>query len=242
MERVIPQKPDLDIRRRDDGTFAYGVGGKFGCIGRGIPLEVAALCEPAILHSSVTPPRRKIDAAKWYLSNLQICVLNEAASLLFLEGFLSELRSSTFALQKLFRHVAGFDAWYGTQQANMKDDRLLCWLNKARTVAQKEGVAFASWAPQIILRFYRNGKIDAEHKEPSFGVSGEYHTMQELEAMIATVDAIVEEAHSLFFDDSQVKKHTLRFETAREREDGTWEHFDLPRPPKINLFQKQGRE
>ncbi|MGD9633352.1 MAG: hypothetical protein AB7I57_26345, partial [Pirellulales bacterium] len=64
MERVIPQKPDLDIRRRDDGTFTFGVGGKFECIGRDIPLEVTALCEPAMLHSSVTSPRRKIEGIK----------------------------------------------------------------------------------------------------------------------------------------------------------------------------------
>jgi hypothetical protein len=227
--------PHVQIEPTGDGRTAISVVGEWRCFGATIPTDLNELHAPGAYHSSVTPPRRKIAAAKWFLSQLTRCVENEAAALMFLEAFLSELRASTWALQKLLSRVAGFKEWYGEKQNTMRENTALRWLVSARNESQKEGLIFAGWGPGSILRYYRDGGVTVESKEPTFEVSGAKYTLSDLAQMVDPVAATVEEAHTLFYPNPPGRKHAFSLEFVREREYGTWEHFDPPNVPTIGI-------
>ncbi|MCX6372597.1 MAG: hypothetical protein NTX16_05855 [Actinobacteria bacterium] len=147
----------------------------------GTPLEIVGLesalsMEPrkgvAILHSSISPPRRKVASARWLLRQLQEHKSSEAPALMFLECFVTTLRSATFALQKMGSTTKGFRAWYEVKRKEMQADPKLRWLVKMRNAAEKEGLVLAEYGPVVVVRLHRNGMRDAVAQDPTFKIAG----------------------------------------------------------------------
>jgi hypothetical protein len=228
METAAP-KPELKLNRLPDGRVEVSVGTNFTMLGETLPEELAAMAMAGQLLPSVTAPRRKLAIARWHLTHLQQCLYNEAAALLFLEGFVTELRASTFALQFLLCRVEGFDTWYELQRELMRKDPLLRWLVDARNQAQKQGLSFAEWGFHTIVKFHRDGKVEASNVEPVMRVNGieQAVSLKDLEHVIQRLSAVVEQAHSLYLPSIPNRQLTGMFEYIRERDDGSWEHFDV---------------
>ena len=219
---------EVTLRKRPDGKTEVFVGSTLKSLGAELPDSVPEMNEPGSLHGSVTPPRRKLAGATWLLSQLRKCLRNEAAALLFLETFLSELRASTFALQKLFAHADGFGAWYEDQQKKMRADSLLRWLVEARNTAQKQGLVFANWSPHPVVRRYKDGRIEVVESATTFEIEGfdRSVTTDDLATMHSQLSAVIEEAHARFLLSPPSRPLRFSIEFVRERDDGAWEHFD----------------
>jgi hypothetical protein len=200
----------------------------FTILGSEIGQTPFAMEQPGMLHFTVTPPRRKLSACKWLLQQLTRCIHNEASALIFLELLVTELRSSTFTLQKLCAQTPGFDSWYQKKQELMASDEDLRWVVQARNAAQKQGTVLATWGPHTIVRFGRNGRVWAEMEAPLMEVesTGTEQLVPRLQAAIGKLDQIIEEAHQLFVQPVE-RQFMGVIEYVRERADGTWEHFDL---------------
>ena len=215
-----------------NGKFRFEVSNKWGVLGASLPDDVDAMTAPGCLHLTVTPPRRKLAAAKWFLSQLNKCVRHESAALMFLEAFLSELRSTTFSLQALFHSNPGFAEWYEKQRESMREDEKLRWVVEARNMAQKVGLGFVEWGLHFAVRFPQEEAPFAEFVTPILEVEGlsQPVTLTDLELMLATIDNLVEEAHRLFLGEVAPRKNQIVMETIRQKEDGTWEHFNVGGP------------
>jgi hypothetical protein len=216
----------VEIDKNPEGATTVGVGLPFKCLDGEIGQTDSEMEEPGTLHLTVTPPRRKIPACRWYLQQLMRCIQNESSALMFLEALVSELRSSTFSLQKLCSRSEGFDSWYKERQDGMRSDPDLSWVVELRNAAQKEGLVIAIWGQHAIVRFYRNGEVQAHLQVPIFrleGVSSEVQ-LPRLQAAIDKIGEIVEEAHRLFVSPSP-RPIESRVDYVREQEDGAWEYF-----------------
>lgn len=192
-------------------------------------LESAFSMEPndrvTILHSSVSPARRKLASARWLLRQLREHMYSEAAALMFLESLVTMLRSATFTLQKMGATIDGFDAWYETQRETMRADPQLRWLVDVRNAAEKEGLVLTEYGPRVIVRFHHDGTRSDQAVEPMFKVDG--HECQDLfgdlEAALAKISAVVEEAHATFFSKYQRKPLWYAMQCWQEKPDGSWE-------------------
>jgi len=218
----------VTLRKRPDGKTQIFVGATLKSLSAELPDSIPEMNQPGSLHGSVTPPRRKLAGATWFLSQLRKCLRNEAAALLFLETFLSELRASTFALQKLLVHVDGFTEWYEERQGQMRADALLRWLVEARNAAQKQGLVFAEWSPHPVVQHYKDGRVQVVESATTFEVEGfdRSVTTDDLAKMLSQLSAVVEEAHDRFLPSPPARPLQLSIELVRERDDGAWEHFD----------------
>jgi len=54
-------------------------------------------------------------------------------------ALITGLRTVTWVLQASFKHAAGFEAWYGRKQQEMRADAVLRWAHDARTEIEKVG-------------------------------------------------------------------------------------------------------
>jgi len=181
----------------------------------------------ALLHPRASPPRRKIEAARWFLAQLFRCIHNEGSALMFLEAFLTALRSATFALQKMFADHPDFPEWYKRKQESMREDQELRWIIELRNMAEKEGVILAEYGPSTIVRFHRDGLVEAEAGTPSLKVEGldQEDLLPHLQSSLAKISVIIDEAHELFAPEKS-RSHVIRVEYVRETGEGSWEHFD----------------
>jgi hypothetical protein len=185
---------------------------------------------PALLEMGVSPPQQKIAAARWFLSQLTRCIHNEASALMFLEAFLSTLRSATFALKKMLNEHAEFEIWYARKQEEMRRDPHLRWVIDARNVAEKEGIILAEYGPHAVVRVHKDGSVENEIRNPTLKIAGldSEDVYPRLEECLARLSALIEEAHETFKPVNIREKKRFSIEFTREREDGTWEHFDPP--------------
>lgn len=203
----------------------------------GLPFEIveleSAISMPrsgvAILHSSISPPRRKLAAARWLLRQLQEHRSSEGAALMFLECLVTTLRSATFALQKMGSAIDGFSAWYDAKREEMRADPQLRWLVGVRNAAEKEGLVLAEYGPRAVFRIHRDGVCTAEAGDPTFQIDGYESTnlLTDLESAVEKLSAVVEEAHTTFFQEYGRKQMRYSVEYLREKPDGSWEHFDV---------------
>lgn len=225
LKRRIP----VHLKSLPDGRVQFHVEDRFEILGTELPENIQDMIKPSLLHAKVTPPRRKIAASRWFLKQLSKCIENEAAALMFMESFLSELRATTFTLQKLLSSVPGFSEWYEQQRQDMQCNKNLQWLVKARNEAQKIGIEFASWGCHIIVKFPLNGDAFAESLPPILTITALDRTVTvfDLEQMLVHIERLVEEAHDRFYPHPPNRNYQMVLETLRELEDGSWEHFDV---------------
>jgi hypothetical protein len=199
-----------------------------------IPFEIVDLAsalsmEPrqgvAILHSSISPPRRKVASARWLLRQLEEHKSSEGPALMFLECFVSTLRSATFALQKMGAASEGFSAWYKVKQEEMRADPQLRWLVEMRNAAEKEGLVLAEYGPRAVVRVHRDGTCETEAEDPVFKIAGyrSANLLGDLESGLAKVSEVVEEAHARFFEGYGPKHLQPALLYMREKADGSWE-------------------
>ncbi len=201
---------------------------QWAILGADLPNDLPSLRTAGALHPNVTPPIRKVSAAGWFFDQLSSCIENEPAALMFLDGLLIELRAATFTLQKLLKDRPGFDAWYEQKREEMKKDANLNWLVSARNIAEKEGIIFASWGIHLIQRHYRDGRVETESVPPKLKIDeiDREVTLPELANMLLKIESIVLESHELFYKNPPPRNHVIELEIVRQREDGSWEHFD----------------
>ncbi len=183
----------------------------------------------AVLRRSVTMPQRKIGAARWFLAQMKRCVQNEAFAVMFFEAYVSALRSATFTLQKMYANNAEFEKWYKKRQEDMRGDPELRAIIELRNIAEKEGVLLDKYAHTIFVRFYLDGKTEAEAGEPIMQVEGIKIklTVATLEASLARISGLIEEAHEIFPVKASRTPIAGKVDYLREKKDGSWEHFDF---------------
>ena len=127
MDDGVPRIP-VQLTPLPDGRTQFNVAWETSTLGAELPDDISEMTKTGWLHPRVTPPRRKVAASRWFLSQLRKCVNNEGAAVMFLEAFLSELRATTFALQTLLHSEPGFTSWYEKQRQKMRADDNLRWL------------------------------------------------------------------------------------------------------------------
>ena len=183
----------------------------------------------AVLRRSVTQPQRKIGTAKWFLAQMKRCIQNEAFALMFLEACVTSIRSATFALQKMYGNNKDFEKWYATKQEDMGNDSGLRSIVDLRNIAEKEGVILDEYRHTILVRFYINGIIEAETGEPIIQVEGIKidGILPFLEASLAKVSELIEEAHKLFPVKVSRTPVMGKIEYLKQKKDGSWERFDF---------------
>jgi hypothetical protein len=115
----------------------FSITSPFVLAGAEIGSSAEEMQRPTLLHVSVTPPRRKLAAARWFLSQFYQCAYNEGSALMFLEAFLTTLRSATFALQKMYAADPAFAGWYAQKQQEMRQDADLRSVIELRNAAEK---------------------------------------------------------------------------------------------------------
>ena len=93
---------------------------------------------------------------------------------------------------------------------------------------------FAGWGIHLIVRFPKSSEPFAEALPPALTIKALNRTvtLDALEEMLTYLDQLVEDAHARFYPNPPAQHHEIRFETVRERDDGTWEHFDVGAPVK----------
>ncbi len=184
---------------------------------------------PTILGEGVTLPRLKIKGAEYFLRLLKGGILNEPASRYHIEAFVQFLRSATFVLQKIGSQVKGFDLWYEQKRIEMKQAPLLSELVNLRNASEKEGLIISEYGTKTIMRFYKNGKVEAQAGSPNAVINNIpiEDLIVKFEKMLGTVSKIVEEAHERGYVMIE-KGGAIPFliEFIREKADGQWEHFD----------------
>ena len=184
--------------------------------------------DPAMLHDSITPPRRKCGASNWLFGEFRRCISNEGAALMFLELLVSNLRSTTWTLQKLFSKSDGFQEWYQSKQDKMRDDTRLRWAVGMRNDAEKRGFVSAQFSPCKNIKFHLDGTITTEPGIPAISVS-EFETVDMVEALEYVkeyIEELVEEAHDKFEGPDFSRDITFRMQFLREQADGQWEPHD----------------
>jgi hypothetical protein len=183
----------------------------------------------AVLRRSVTPPQRKIGSARWFLAQMKRCIQNEAFALMFLEAYLTAIRSATFTLQKMYGNNKDFDKWYAKKQEEMRNDSELRLIVDLRNIAEKEGVILDEYRHTIIVRFYISGKTEAETGAPIIQIKGKEvdSILPLLEASLTKISDLIEEAHKLFPVKTGRTPIRGKIEYIREKDDGNWERFDF---------------
>ena len=78
------------------------------------------------------PTRHKLREAEYFLSMMRQSFEDDNKFIFNLSAFLSASRSITWHMQKQYRHVNGFNEWYGKQETRMSQDMELKYLNDAR--------------------------------------------------------------------------------------------------------------
>jgi hypothetical protein len=222
------------LERSPDGDVKIKVGLPLFCAGAEIASKPEDMEITAILHTGVSPPRRKIENAKWFLSQLLRCVNNEGSALMFLEAFVTALRSATFTLQKVFADHPGFQQWYAKKREIMQADDELRWLLELRNVAEKEGVLLAAYGLRTIVRLHRDGSMTTEPRKPSLKVEGlaANDVLPLLEPSLLKIAAIIDEAHQLFAYE-RLRPIPIEMQLIRETDDGKWE--GIPPAPNGDL-------
>ena len=182
-----------------------------------------------VLRRSLTQPQRKIGSAKWFLAQMKRCIQNEAFALMFLEACVTSIRSATFTLQKMYGNNKAFKEWYVKKQDDMGKDSELCSIVDLRNIAEKEGVILDEYRHTILVRFYRDGKIEAETGEPIIQIEGiKFDSIfQLLEKSLMKISELIEEAHKLFPVKTGRTPVMGKIDYLREKEDGSWERFDF---------------
>ena len=182
-----------------------------------------------VLRHSVTIPQRKIGSAKWFLAQMKRCIQNEAFALMFLEAYVTAIRSATFALQKMYGNNEDFDRWYAKKQKYMRNDSELRLIVDLRNIAEKEGVILDEYRHAILVRFYISGKIEAETGDPVIQIEGREvdSILPLLEASLTKISVLIEEAHKLFPVKVSRTPVMGKIEYIREKGDGSWERFDF---------------
>lgn len=144
---------------------------------------------------------------------------------MFLEAFVSTLRSATFALQKALLHYEGFRQWYRLKQEEMKGDSKLQWIVQLRNVVEKEGLILATYGPRAIVRVHRDGIVAAEVGQPTLRIDGmqQEDLLSVLDFALSKIETIIEEAHSMFKSRAVDHRHRVSVQFLREMEDGSWE-------------------
>lgn len=202
---------------------------RFKLISAELSVDQTAMEQPGMLHHSVTPGQRKIAVARWSLSQLRRCMQNEAAALMYLELFVSELRSSTLCIQKSFAGNTDFTDWYSGQQKSMRADELLRWLGDVRNEAQHPGIVLPTWSQKRIYRLDRGkrwGIINVFLLELEIKGKRRTVTLEKLEEALARVEGVVKEAHEKFWKPGKERQIGILMEFLRETSTGAWEHFD----------------
>jgi hypothetical protein len=183
----------------------------------------------AVLRRSVTSPQKKIGAARWFLAQMKRCIQNEAFALMFLEAYVTAIRSATFTLQKMYGNNKDFDKWYEKKQEEMRNDSDLRLIIDLRNIAEKEGVILSEYRHTINIRFYKSGKTETETGTPIIKIEGKEvdSILPLLEASLAKISTLIEEAHELFPVKTGRTPIMGKIEYIKEQEDGSWEHFDF---------------
>jgi hypothetical protein len=192
---------------------------------------------PSFLHPTVTRPRLKLQAARYFLELLRQRIRNEAASIMHFDAAVSALRSATFVLQKEGSGKPGFDEWYQAQQDKMKADRILRLVVDLRNEAEKEGTRLQHYQASVQVRHHLNGEIRAQTVDPELRIAGhpECRPLDDLLHAIRVLDEVIEEAHSRGFVSTPNGEKEIRMEFLRQTPSGTWEHFDPGGPgPTVN--------
>ena len=239
----MKKKLPIEVRPLNRDKARISVDIPFEIVDLGSALSMKSTNHVTVLHSSVSPPRRKVASAYWLLQQLEKHLSNEAAALMFLESLVTTLRSVTFALQKMGSSVEGFRAWYITKQEEMRADSQMRWLVEIRNAAEKEGLLLAEYGPHAVVRVHKEGACNAEAGEPILLIDGfkSDNLLNDLRAGLEKVSAIVEEAHARFFEGYGRKQVSYLVEYLRENPDGSWEHFD-PEDMSAHHRRKTGRE
>jgi hypothetical protein len=230
-----------EVQTMSDNTEIV-VGFDFEIVGLESAFSKGSKEHVTILHSSVSPPRRKLAAAQWLLRKLKEEIWSEAPALMYLECLVTTLRSATFALQKMGSGVDGFNAWYEAKREHMRADSQLRWLVEVRNAAEKEGFVLAEYGPRAVVRFHRNGTRSAEAVEPLLKIEGIESTdlLQDLESATNELSAIVEEAHHAFFEGYGPKQLGYSMMGLQERPDGSWGHCNIKNMDAIVLRVPDG--
>lgn len=222
----------MPVKLLPDGRIDFNVSADWAIIGPNLADDLPTMASPGALHPKVTPAIRKVAAAQWFLKQLERCQQNEAAALMFLDGFLSEMRSTTFMLQASFGRSSEFVSWYESKRIEMRSDQNTRWLVDARNVSQKVGIKMTNWGLHLIVRFPLDGAPYAESLSPTLAIA-------ELDRTVTTDDLhqiwnylknLVDEAHERFHRNVPERSLQMQMETVRERLDGTWEHFNVGPP------------
>ena len=218
----------LDVTQLPDGRasvkFALGV-----TMSGGSPEgDNYSLSDPVLLIDTVTPSKRKCEASNWLLQQFRNSMSNESAALMFLELFVSNLRSITWSLQATFSKSEGFKEWYKIKQNEMRPDSRLTWLVKTRNDAVKRGLITPCFAPTTNVKYHRDGRVSQEPGIPKITVR-ELKTDDLLEALEFAnnyIRELVDEAHEQF--EIITSGHGINFgiQFLRETESGDWEPFD----------------
>ena len=224
--RKEPLKVDVD--HLPDGRRKVKVHSSFNLTNAEIGTTKDAMEEFTVLHPQVTPPRRKLAACRWFLAQLQRCIMNEGSTLMFLEALTSTLRSATFSLQKLLGAQPGFREWFDEERRRMGNDPILRWAVDVRNAAEKEGLVLAEYGPKAIAYYYKDGSVKAERSCPELRIEGLVvsDVVAALPEALRRISLVVEDAHKRFLPESEGRTIVLRMEYVRETDDGGWEHFN----------------
>lgn len=221
-----PQK--TTIQPQEDGRLCVSSNFPMHIAGAELECATYTLSDATFLHSTVTPPRRKCGATKWLLLQLERCLRNEGAAIMFLELLLTNLRSTTFALQKQLSSVDGFSTWYSDRRDEMRKDARLRWIVDNRNAAEKEGLVAIAFGPTCVQKHFRNGTIQTEPGVPTLKVA-ELEAGEVLDTLgfaSEYLERLVEDAHEQFVKYYPDRKAHIRLECVRETPNGSWEHFD----------------
>ena len=148
---------------------------------------------------------------------------------MFLEACVTSIRAATFTLQKMYGNNVDFGKWYAKKREDMGSDSDLRSLISLRNIAEKEGVILDEYIHTIFVRFYNDGKIEAETGEPIIKIEGISvdRMLPFLEASLSKVSDVIEEAHKLFPIKASRTPVMGKIEYIREKGDGSWERFDF---------------
>jgi hypothetical protein len=222
------REPSIRFTKDENGQTRYSIEHPYEMSDGRLHENLDAIASSVVLRPSVTPPRAKLLAARYYLTRLRLWIRNQAAALFYIDAFVQALRSATFVLQNVGHGIEGFAEWYESKRVELSGDDLLRELVVARNVSQKQGLTLVGFGPATIVRQFANGDWKVEAGEPAIEIDGLAipDPIDAFDRALSTIERVVEEAHHKGFVRIEQRQVTASLEFLRQMTDGSWEQFE----------------